>query len=61
MFRYRCGTRWHPERGWVRGHDGRCEANVYERALNYIRVKRTITVAEAKRVVREALKEGRAR
>ena len=57
-FHYECGTRWHPDSGWNRDLDGRCEANVYERALNYIKMKRTITVVEAQRVVREALKEG---
>ena len=57
-FRYQCGTRWHPEHGWSRCDDT-CRANVYERALNYIKMKRTITVAEVRRVARQALKEGR--
>ena len=59
-FRYRCGTRWHPEHGWSQDHGGGCVANIYERALSYIKMKRTITAAEAKRVARQALKEGSA-
>lgn len=59
-FRYRCGTRWHPDHGWNQDLGGGCVEAIYKRALNYIKMKRTIKIAEVKRVVREALKEGEA-
>lgn len=59
-YKYEYGTRWYPNHGWFRDFSGQCEANVYERALEYIRTKRTIKLVEVKRVAKAALREGRA-
>ncbi len=57
-FHFDCGTRWHPQYGWSRDFGGRCEANVYKKALRFIAKPRACDIKKARRTARVALVNG---